>query len=175
MQTVRVPANYQYLAEISKFVGDAAREADMDAASVYAVQLAVDEACSNIIEHAYGEQGGGEIECTCETVANGLKITLYDQGNPFNPEDIPELDLHAKLDEIEPLYGEKGKVFNEDDGVRPDSSVEKLAKLKPFFDRPYGKVTPANSSQITDGASSLILASEDAIKKHKLTPIAKIR
>jgi len=80
----------------------------------------------------------------------------------------------GKLDEIEPLYGAKGKVFSEDDGVRPDSSVEKLAKLKPFFDRPYGKVTPANSSQITDGASSLILASEEAIKKHKLKPIAKL-
>ncbi len=80
----------------------------------------------------------------------------------------------GKLDEIEPLYGATGEVYSEDDGVRPDSSVEKLAKLKPFFDRPYGKVTPANSSQITDGASSLILASEDAIKKHNLTPIAKL-
>jgi len=78
------------------------------------------------------------------------------------------------LDEIEPLYDDKGNVYNEDDGVRPDSSVEKLAKLKPFFDKPYGKVTPANSSQITDGATSLIIASEDAIKKHGLTPIAKL-
>ena len=78
------------------------------------------------------------------------------------------------LDEIVPLYDEKGNVYTEDDGVRPDSSVEKLAKLKPFFDKPYGNVTPANSSQITDGATSLILASEDAIKKHGLTPIAKL-
>lgn len=78
------------------------------------------------------------------------------------------------LDEIETIYDEKGSVFSADDGVRPDSSVEKLAKLKPFFDRPYGKVTPGNSSQITDGATSLLLASEDAIKKHKLTPIAKL-
>jgi len=78
------------------------------------------------------------------------------------------------LDEIEPLYDDKGNVYTEDDGVRPDSSLEKLAKLKPFFDKPYGKVTPANSSQITDGATSLIIASEDAIKKHGLTPIAKL-
>lgn len=78
------------------------------------------------------------------------------------------------LDEIVPLYDSKGNVYTEDDGVRPDSSLEKLAKLKPFFDKPYGKVTPANSSQITDGATSLILASEDAIKKHGLTPIAKL-
>jgi len=78
------------------------------------------------------------------------------------------------LDEIVPLYDAKGNVYTEDDGVRPDSSLEKLAKLKPFFDKPYGKVTPANSSQITDGATSLILASEEAVKKHGLTPIAKL-
>jgi len=78
------------------------------------------------------------------------------------------------LDEIETIYDNSGHVYSEDDGVRPDSSMEKLAKLKPFFDKPYGKVTPANSSQITDGASSLILASEDAVKKHHLTPLAKL-
>jgi acetyl-CoA C-acetyltransferase len=47
----------------------------------------------------------------------------------------------------------------EDDGVRADSSLAGLAKLKPFFDRKYGRVTPGNSSQITDGAAWLILAS----------------
>jgi len=78
------------------------------------------------------------------------------------------------MGEIEALYDDKGNVYLEDDGVRPDSSMEKLAKLKPFFDRPYGKVTPANSSQITDGATSMILASDDAVKKHGLKPIAKL-
>ena len=76
--------------------------------------------------------------------------------------------------EIETLYSQSGEAFSTDDGVRPDSSVEKISKLRPFFDRPYGKVTPANSSQITDGATSLILASEEALKKHNLTPIAKL-
>ena len=80
----------------------------------------------------------------------------------------------GKLNEIETLYSQSGKAFNHDDGVRPDSTIEKIAKLKPFFDKPYGKVTPANSSQITDGASSLIIASEDALNKHGLTPIAKL-
>ncbi len=78
------------------------------------------------------------------------------------------------LQEIETLYSNSGKAFTDDDGVRPDSTVDKIAKLKPFFDKPYGKITPANSSQITDGATSLILASEDAINEHKLTPIAKL-
>jgi acetyl-CoA C-acetyltransferase len=58
--------------------------------------------------------------------------------------------------------------------VRGDASVENLARLKPFFDRKYGNVTPGNSSQITDGAAWLILASEDAVKKHDLTPVGRI-
>jgi acetyl-CoA C-acetyltransferase len=57
--------------------------------------------------------------------------------------------------------------------VRADSSIEKLAKLKPVFDK-FGEVTAGNSSQISDGASMLILASEDAVKKYHLSVQAKI-
>jgi acetyl-CoA C-acetyltransferase len=77
--------------------------------------------------------------------------------------------------EIEPMFSRDGELFDHDDGVRSDSSVEKLGKLKPVFERPYGKVTAGNSSQITDGASWVILASEDAVKKHGLTPIGVIK
>ena len=76
--------------------------------------------------------------------------------------------------ELEPAFDRDGKVYDHDDGVRPDSSVEKLAELKPAFERPWGKVTPGNSSQITDGASWVILASEEAVKQHGLTPRAVI-
>ncbi len=76
--------------------------------------------------------------------------------------------------EIVPLVDAKGNVYAEDDGVRLDSSVEGLAKLKPFFDKKYGRVTPGNSSQITDGAAWLILASEAAMKKWNLQPLGKI-
>jgi acetyl-CoA C-acetyltransferase len=77
-------------------------------------------------------------------------------------------------EEIEPAFARDGTLYDHDDGVRPDSSVESLAKLKPAFERPWGKVTPGNSSQITDGASWVILASEDAVKEHKLQPKAVI-
>ncbi|MGC1304995.1 MAG: acetyl-CoA C-acetyltransferase [Caulobacteraceae bacterium] len=77
-------------------------------------------------------------------------------------------------DEIEPAFARDGKVFDHDDGVRPDSSLEKLAKLRPVFEPPYGKVTAGNSSQITDGASWVILASEEAVKRHGLTPKARL-
>jgi acetyl-CoA C-acetyltransferase len=77
-------------------------------------------------------------------------------------------------DEIEPAFARDGTVYDHDDGVRPDSSAESLAKLKPAFERPWGKVTAGNSSQITDGASWVVLASEDAVTQHKLTPKAMI-
>ena len=80
----------------------------------------------------------------------------------------------GRLDEISPLVDGKGNVHDHDDGVRPDSAVGKLAKLKPVFDRHFGHVTAGNSAQITDGASWVILASEQAIKDHDLTPLGRI-
>jgi len=77
--------------------------------------------------------------------------------------------------EVEPAFDRDGTAYDKDDGVRPDSSMESLAKLSPAFEKPYGKVTPGNSSQITDGASWLILASEEAVKQHGLEPLAVIR
>src|SRR3569833_1463106 len=76
--------------------------------------------------------------------------------------------------EVETAFARDGKFYDHDDGVRPDSTPERLAKLKPVFERPWGQVTAGNSSQITDGASWLILASEEAVVKHGLTPKAAI-
>src|SRR5947208_15738041 len=76
--------------------------------------------------------------------------------------------------EVEALYGADGATFPLDDGVRRDSSMESLAKLKPFFDRKYGNVTPGNSSQITDGAAWMILASEEALRRNGLAPLGRI-
>ena len=77
-------------------------------------------------------------------------------------------------DEVEPAFARDGVVFDHDDGVRPDSAPDKLAKLKPVFEKPFGQVTPGNSSQITDGATWAILASEDAVQKYGLKPRARI-
>jgi acetyl-CoA C-acetyltransferase len=82
--------------------------------------------------------------------------------------------LAAGGGEVEALYDAKGNAYTLDDGVRRDSSVENLAKLRPFFDRKYGNVTPGNSSQITDGGAWLILASESAVSRFDLKPIGKI-
>ena len=79
----------------------------------------------------------------------------------------------GRLDEIEVVYDQEGKSYIADDGVRPDSNVDSLAKLKPVFDRNHGLVTAGNSAQVTDGAAWVLLASEAAVKQHKLTPLGR--
>ncbi|MEZ4278688.1 MAG: acetyl-CoA C-acetyltransferase [Myxococcota bacterium] len=76
--------------------------------------------------------------------------------------------------ELEPAFSPDGRIFERDDGVRPDTSMEALAKLAPAFEKPWGKLTAGNSSQITDGASWVILASEEALKRYGLEPRAEI-
>ena len=76
--------------------------------------------------------------------------------------------------EIVSVVDGKGNVYAEDDGVRADASMAGMAKPKPFFDKKYGSVTAANSSQITDGAAWVLLASEEAVKKWNLKPLGRI-
>ncbi|MFQ5659143.1 MAG: acetyl-CoA C-acetyltransferase [Gammaproteobacteria bacterium] len=87
---------------------------------------------------------------------------------------IDAAQKEGRLQEIEVIYDTDGNYYDHDDGVRPDSSIEKLARLKPAFDREFGLVTAGNSSQITDGAAWLILASERAVKTHQLPVIGRI-
>ncbi len=77
-------------------------------------------------------------------------------------------------DEIEILFDGTGKFHDHDDGVRPDVTLEKLANLKPVFDRDFGLVTAGNSSQVTDGAAWLILAGEEAVKRYDLKVLGQI-
>jgi acetyl-CoA C-acetyltransferase len=77
--------------------------------------------------------------------------------------------------EIASIVDAKGNIDEIDTGLRRDSSVEQLGKLKPMFDKVYGRVTAGNSSQVTDGACVLMLASEEALKKYHLTPLAQIK
>ncbi|MCI0506375.1 MAG: acetyl-CoA C-acetyltransferase [Gammaproteobacteria bacterium] len=78
------------------------------------------------------------------------------------------------LKEIETVYDTDGNFYREDDGLRRDSDMEKLAKLKPVFDRPFGNVTAGNSAQVTDGAAWLILANEATVAKYNLPVLGKI-
>ncbi len=76
--------------------------------------------------------------------------------------------------EVVALYDRGGSAYPADDGVREDSTPENLARLKPFFDRKYGNVTAGNSSQVTDGAAWVVLATDEAVRKHGLKPRGRI-
>jgi acetyl-CoA C-acetyltransferase len=76
--------------------------------------------------------------------------------------------------EIEALFDGAGGEYLFDNGLRPDTSMQSLAKLRPVFDRPYGKVTAGNSAQITDGAAWVILASDQAVEEYELPVLGRL-
>jgi serine/threonine-protein kinase RsbW len=88
---------YKSLANIADFVNRAGQEAGLDFNALYAIGTAVDEACSNIIEHAYQGEGKGQIECTCTITDEGLVIVLRDYGQPFDPDRILPPNRKMKL------------------------------------------------------------------------------
>src|SRR6266513_1816205 len=83
--------------------------------------------------------------------------------------------------EIVPWFAPGGEgragdgVVTQDNGIRRDTSLEQMAKLKPVFDRRYGSVTAANSSPLTDGASAVLLMSDSAARALGYTPLAYVR
>jgi acetyl-CoA C-acetyltransferase len=114
---------------------------------------------------------------TAEVVGHLFGITR-EQSDAYAAESHRRL-AHAQKEgflkgEVETAFARDGKFYDHDDGVRPDSTSETLAKLRPVFERPWGQVTAGNSSQITDGASWVILASEEAVARHGLKPKAVI-
>jgi acetyl-CoA acyltransferase len=74
-----------------------------------------------------------------------------------------------------PLPPRYEKLAEKDNGVRENQSIEALAKLKPWFDREYGTVTAGNSSQITDGAAAVVLASEERARAEHLPILGRVR
>lgn len=93
------PAKCTSLASISLYIEQAAIAAGLDAEATYAIQLAVEEACDNIIEHAYGADMEGDIQCTYHITEEGLEVVLRDHGRPFDPESIAPPDLTSPLEE----------------------------------------------------------------------------
>jgi len=97
-----VPGQFEQLAQIAEFVTQAAREAGLTDDDVFHVEMAVDEACSNIIEHAYADRAG-DIDLTCTSSAPGVfEITLHDSGRSFNPDGValPLLEVPTDVDDL---------------------------------------------------------------------------
>lgn len=102
MESLTVPATLESLAQISAFVGEATQRAGLDEHAAWQVELAVDEAATNIIQHGYDPGKPGIIELTWRIENNRLIITLRDYGRRFNPDDVPPPDLSSPLEERQP-------------------------------------------------------------------------
>jgi anti-sigma regulatory factor (Ser/Thr protein kinase) len=97
MKTVKFAAKFEYLDEIREFVGKIAREGGFSDKDVYNIQLATDEAASNIIEHAYQNDPGEVLELSCGMKGDVITIILIDHGRSFDPSEVPLPDLKADL------------------------------------------------------------------------------
>jgi acetyl-CoA acetyltransferase family protein len=117
---------------------------------------------------------------TAENIARDFGISREEQdafssGSHNKAEKATKNGIFAE--EILPICvnKEKGIFAIHDEGIRNDQTPEKLAKLKPYFEKPHGTVTVGNSSQITDGACALVLMAESTAKEMGLTPIGYIK
>jgi anti-sigma regulatory factor (Ser/Thr protein kinase) len=97
MKTIQFAAQFEFLDEIREFVGEIARSGGFSDKDVYNIQLATDEAASNIIEHAYENRTDGILELSCGVGGDSITVILTDHGESFDPSDVPAPDLKADL------------------------------------------------------------------------------
>jgi len=111
---------------------------------------------------------------TAEILAREFNITREAQDKFAASSHTKALAHRAELNsEISPVYT-NGKAITEDNGIRTDSTPEKLATLRPIFDRSIGSVTAGNSSQITDGAVALLVGTGEAAKRLGIEPLGRL-
>jgi serine/threonine-protein kinase RsbW len=99
MRTVIYPAKFEFLDEIRDFVAEVARDGGFNDKEIYSVQLAADEAATNIIEHAYEGVANGHIELTCGMRGAELVIAMQDHGKSFDSKKVKKPNLKANLSE----------------------------------------------------------------------------
>ena len=101
MRTVIFPGRYDSLAKIADFIRQAAKDAGLDNLAVYAVETAVDEACSNIIEHAYKGSPKGILDISCDAAGGELTVIVHDHGKEFDMSRVRKPNLSKQLSERE--------------------------------------------------------------------------
>jgi serine/threonine-protein kinase RsbW len=99
MQTLILPATLDALSQISQFISNAAEQTGLDDRAAWQVQLAVDEAATNIIQHAYDSAAPGDISLKWHCQDTSFVVMLRDHGRGFDPQDVPEPDLLAPLED----------------------------------------------------------------------------
>lgn len=93
------PARFEFLDEIRDFVAQVARAGGFSEKVIYSLQLAADEAASNIIEHAYAGVPDASLRVSCEMQDDEIVITMHDTGISFDPSRVRQPNLKADLSE----------------------------------------------------------------------------
>lgn len=129
------------------------------------------------MEELYGTEGMGN---TAENLVElyGIEREAQDKFSVWSQQKAAKAIASGRLaEEIVPVSIPQRKkdpiIFDTDEFVRPTTTIESLAGLRPAFKKD-GSVTAGNSSGLNDGAAALLVASEDAVKQHNLKPIARI-
>lgn len=130
------------------------------------------------MEELFGTEAMGQ---TAENLADKYKISREDQDKfaAWSQQKAAEAQRNGRLaKEIMPVEIPRRKkdpiIFEKDEFIRPDTTLETLAKLRPAFRKEEGTVTAGNASGLNDGAAATIVASDDAVKQYNLIPLARI-
>ena len=111
---------------------------------------------------------------TAENLARDFGISRDEQDAFAAESHRKALAAQGDLDREIAAVPVKGVAIAHDNGLRSDSTPEKLGRLRPVFDRKFGTVTAGNSSQLTDGAVALLVASEERAEKMGITPLGRL-
>ncbi len=129
----------------------------------------------------YTAKASGNMGMTAELLGrqNGITREMQDAFGARSHQRAHQAHVEGRWNEIVPVEGHDAngvlKLIEADEVIRPDSTVETMAALRPVFDPVNGTVTAGTSSAISDGASAMLLMSADRAKELGLTPRAKIR
>ncbi len=97
MSKITFPARFEFLDDIRDLVAHTAREGGFTEKDIYSLQLAADEAASNIIEHAYLGVSDASIDIGCDMQSDLIVITMHDTGQSFDPAKVKKPNLEADL------------------------------------------------------------------------------
>ena len=101
--SLSIPGYFDRIRDVCEFVVAGATAAGIPDEELFRLELACDEACTNVIEHAYGGEGNGELTVTYEVVGDQFVIILADRGQAFDPDAVVKPDIPQTADDSEKL------------------------------------------------------------------------
>ena len=102
-QAFSVPGRFDQVALVCQFVVAGAEKSGFGIDELFQIELACDEACTNVIEHAYGGEEKGDIRVTWQFSGGAFTITIVDDGRPFDPDEIPAPKVPADPNDLDDL------------------------------------------------------------------------